>query len=253
MTMNNETVTVLIVDDEAPAREKLKRYIAELDLFKVVGEAKNGQEALDHIHLLDPQIILLDIQMPGMSGFDVLRLMNVQNAAVIFTTAFDNYAIKAFEVSAIDYLLKPISFTRLEQALVKASKHLKHNWQDKINHVLMNLASENFIQRLPVRQGQRIQMINTKDICLIRSEHRLINIYTHSGQKYWTNESLMQLEKRLEPQHFFRIHRNSIVNLSSKFEIENFNSGRLKLHFDCKVEGLVSREYSSAFKERLGL
>jgi two-component system LytT family response regulator len=251
--MNNEIVTVLIVDDEAPAREKLKRYIAEFQNFKVVGEAKNGQEALDCICLLNPQIILLDIQMPGMSGFDVLRLMKVQNAAVIFTTAFDNYAIKAFEVSAVDYLLKPISFTRLDQALVKASKHLKQNWQEKINHVLMNIESESFIQRLPVRQGQRIHILHTKDIGFIRSEHRLINIYDHSGQRYWTNESLMQLEKRLDPLHFFRIHRNSIVNLASKFEIENFNSGRLKLYFDFKQEGVVSREYTSAFKERLGL
>jgi two-component system LytT family response regulator len=251
--MNNEIIRVLIVDDEAPAREKLVRYVAECHQFKVVGEAKNGQEALDCIAQLQPQIILLDIQMPGMSGFDVLRLMDEHNAAVIFTTAFDDYAVKAFEVSAVDYLLKPISFSRLEQALVKASKHLKQNWQDKINTVLMNVASDNLIQRLPVRQGQRIKIINTQDISLIRSEHRLIHIYDHAGEKYWTNESLTQLEQRLDPQFFVRIHRNSIVNLSGKFEIKNFNSGRLKLYFDFAQEGVVSREHSTAFKQRLGL
>jgi two-component system LytT family response regulator len=104
-----------------------------------------------------------------------------------------------------------------------------------------------------VRQGQRIKILNTHDISFIRSEHRLVHIYDSDGQKYWTNESLTLLEQRLDPQYFLRIHRNSIVNLTSKFEIANFNSGRLKLYFDFEQEGVVSREYSNLLKERLGL
>lgn len=251
--MTSEQIRLLIVDDEAPARDKLKRYVADCPLFTVVGEAKNGQEALDAISRLAPQIILLDIQMPGMSGFDLLRLMDNQNIAVIFTTAYDHYAIKAFEVSAVDYLLKPIGFARLEQALQKASKLLSLNWQEKINQVLLNVASGDFIQRLPVRQGQHIKILNTQDICFIRSEHRLIHIYDHTGQKYWTNESLTQLAQRLDPQSFMRIHRNSMVNLTAKFTIKSYHSGRLKLLFDFAEEGVVSREHVSAFKTRLGL
>lgn len=251
--MSLQNIKVLIVDDEAPAREKLSRYIAQCDGFSVVGEAKNGQEALEGIELLEPDIILLDIQMPGMSGFDVLRLMEKQHAAVIFATAFDQYAIQAFEVSAVDYLLKPIGFTRLEQALVKASKHLALNWQQKIQQVLSHVAADHVIQRLPVRQGQRIKILNTQDICFIRSEHRLINIYDHAGQRYWTNESLTQLAQRLDPQYFVRIHRNSILNVSSKFEIKALGSGRLKLYFDFALEGVVSREHAAEFKQRIGL
>lgn len=250
--MTEPQIQLLIVDDEAPAREKLRRYVAQCPRFNVVAEAKNGQEALDAMRQFAPQIILLDIQMPGMTGFDVLRLLDNQNVAVIFTTAFDHYAIQAFEVSAVDYLLKPINFTRLEQALVKASKHLSLNWPEKINQLLQQVAGGDFIQRLPVRQGQHIKILAVQDICFIRSEHRLIHIYDHSGHKYWTNESLTQLEKRLDPHCFRRIHRNSMVNLTAKFAIKSYHSGRLKLLFDFAEEGVVSREHVSAFKAHFG-
>lgn len=251
--MTEPPIRLLIVDDEAPAREKLSRYVAQCPRFSVVAEAKNGQEALDAISRFAPQIILLDIQMPGMSGFDLLRLLDNQNIAVIFTTAFDHYAIEAFEVSAVDYLLKPINFARFEQALVKASKHLSLNWPEKINQLLQQVAGGDFIQRLPVRQGQHIKILAVQDICFIRSEHRLIHIYDHTGQKYWTNESLTQLEQRLDPHGFMRIHRNSMVNLTAQFAIKSHHSGRLKLLFGFAEEGIVSREHVSAFKAHFGL
>jgi two-component system LytT family response regulator len=251
--MTEPPIRLLIVDDEAPAREKLSRYVAQCPRFSLVGEARDGQEALDAISRFAPQIILLDIQMPGMSGFDLLRLLDNQQIAVIFTTAYDHYAIAAFEVSAVDYLLKPINFNRLEQALGKAAKHLSLNWPEKINQLLQQVAGGECIQRLPVRQGQQIKILAVQQICFIRSEHRLVHIYDHSGQKYWTNESLTQLAQRLDPRCFMRIHRNGLVNLTASFAIKSYHSGRLKLLFDFAQETVISREHVSAFKTQFGL
>lgn len=249
--MSNNLISVLIVDDEAPAREKLRRYLEKSSQFEVIAEARNGQEALDNISLFNPQLILLDIQMPGMTGFDVLRLMDTNNSAIIFTTAYDEYAVKAFEVSALDYLLKPIGEQRFHQALDKVLLLMQENWHEKVTHVLQHLAAKNYISRLPVRSGQRTKIVNVNDISFIRSEHRLVNIYNHQGEKYWTNESLTQLENRLDPKLFMRVHRNCIVNLIAQFEIMVWNSGRLKLYFGFDQEAVVSREHVNSLKEKL--
>ncbi len=249
--MNKEIIKILIVDDEKPARAKLRHYVATDNRFTVVGEAKDGQQAIDKISKLHPQLILLDIQMPGMTGFDVLRLMDAGSPAVIFTTAYDEYAVKAFDVSAVDYLLKPINESRLQQALDKVSNLMPQDWDKKVADVLLNLEAKDYIQRLAVRRGQRSKMLNTEDIRLIHSEHRLINIYNHQGERHWTNEKLSQLENRLNPQSFMRIHRSSIVNLAAKFEIETWDSGRLRLHFSESQVVVVSRENAARLKKTL--
>ncbi|WP_444993827.1 LytR/AlgR family response regulator transcription factor [Aliikangiella sp. IMCC44359] len=246
-----EKISVLIVDDEAAAREKLQRYVDLDNRFDVIGQAGNGQEAIDKITRFQPEVLLLDIQMPGMSGFDVLRLKDGSNTAVIFTTAYDEYAVKAFEVSAVDYILKPISESRLKQALDKVSKHLKLNWNEKINSVLDNLPQKNYIQQIAVRQAKRIKLLKIEDINFIRSEHRLINIYSADGERFWTNESLTQLESRLDPKRFMRVHRSSLVNLDADFDIEIWDSGRLKIHFSDGNHLVVSRENAERLRDRL--
>jgi two-component system LytT family response regulator len=251
--MKNQKITVLIIDDESPAREKLRRYVGTDPRFEVVEEARNGQEAIAKIGCLRPQLVLLDIQMPGMSGFDVLRLIDTVKPAVIFTTAFDEYAVKAFDVAAVDYLLKPINQDRLQQALNKVSDLMEQNWDNKIAAVLQHLPQENYLDRLAVRHSRRVQIINVNDIALIHSEHRLINIYTHLNERYWTNENLTELEKRLNPQSFMRIHRSSLINLQAKFEIEVWDSGRLRLHFNNDKVAVVSREYSVKLRQRLNI
>ncbi len=248
--MSNNLISVLIVDDEAPAREKLRRYLEKSPQFEVIAEARNGQEALDNIYLYKPQLILLDIQMPGMTGFDVLRLMDTNNSAIIFTTAYDEYAVKAFEVSALDYLLKPIGEQRFHQALDKVLLLMQENWHEKVTNVLQHLTPKNFISRLPVRSGKRTKILNVKDISFIRSEYRLVNVYNHLGEKHWINESLTQLESRLDPKFFMRVHRNCIINLTAQFEIAVWNSGRLKLYFSFEKEAVVSREYAISLKEK---
>jgi len=244
-------IKVLIVDDEAPARAKLQQYVEKDKRFIVVGQAKNGQEALNKISELQPQLILLDIQMPGMTGFDVLRLIETGSPAIIFTTAYDEYAVQAFEVSAIDYLLKPISEQRLQQALNKVIPLAQSNWDEKIDDVLTNVAHKEYAKRLAVRHLNRVSLINTEDIAYIVSEHRLITIYNHDNERFWTNENLSQLETRLDPEYFMRIRRGAIINLSAQFEMETWDSGRLKVHFKSGRELIVSREHASNLRERL--
>ncbi len=245
-------IRVLIVDDEAAARKKLLHYIESDKRFCVVGQAKNGQEAINKISELQPNLLLLDIQMPGMSGFDVLRLMDVGSPAIIFTTAYDEYAVKAFEVSAIDYLLKPISAQRLQKALDKVIHLFQVNWDEKIDSVLQKLKHKDYAKILAVRHLRRISLLNVEDISHIVSEHRLINVYNHEDERFWTNENLSQIESRLNPDYFMRIHRGAIINLSAKFEIEPWDSGRLKLHFKNDKELVVSRDHASNLQERLG-
>lgn len=244
-------ITVLIVDDEAPARKKLATYLAKDSRFKIVAEAKNGQEAIIIINQYAPQLLLLDIQMPGLTGFDVLRLMDNQDCAVIFTTAYDEYAVDAFEVSATDYLLKPINEDRFFQALDKVIHGLEQDWRAKISTVLHNLKIPGYISRLSVRHGQLTKLLNVSDIKVIRTEHRLVNVIDCKGGCYWTNEKLSDLQRRLDPTLFARVHRSAIINLAAEFDVASHNSGRLKILYQDGMEVMVSREYSSAFKQWL--
>jgi len=250
--MAEDKIKILIVDDEAPARNKLQSYLENDERFLVVAQAKNGIEALDKISTLKPELILLDIQMPGMTGFDVLRLMDSGCPAIIFTTAYDEYAVQAFEVSALDYLLKPISESRLKQALNKVIDLSKLNWDKKVDTVLEQLQHNEYAKRLAVRHLRKISLLNTEEISYIVSEHRLINVYNHQDERYWTNENLTQLESRLDPEFFIRIHRGAIINLSSNFEIEPLDSGRLKLIFKLGRELFVSREHTIKLRKHLG-
>jgi two-component system LytT family response regulator len=242
-------ISVMIIDDEAPARDKLKKYLANDPRFVCIAEAQNGEQAILAINQHHPKLLLLDIQMPGLSGFDVLRLMDPQNIAVIFTTAYDEYALDAFEVSAVDYLLKPISEARFKQALEKVVASVSVNWQEKISNVLHNLKSENHIQRLSVRHGQYTKIVKVEDIQFIQSQHRLIRVFTLDGAKYWTNEKLTDLERRLNPKIFMRIHRGSIINLNTEFDLQPWDSGRLKIHYESGEHLIVSREYTAKLKQ----
>ena len=218
--MNNTVIKILIVDDEAPARTKLSLFVETDKRFLVVGEAKNGQEALEKIVTLTPDLLLLDIQMPGMTGFDVLRLMGDNSPAIIFTTAYDEYAVQAFEVSAIDYLLKPISEHRLQQALEKMINLSAINWDERVSKVLQTLKHKQYAKKLAVKHMQRVSLLNVDKINFIVSEHRLINIYNNNNEKFWTNENLTQLEARLDPNDFMRIQIQTCGCLFKIFHID---------------------------------
>jgi DNA-binding LytR/AlgR family response regulator len=242
---------LLIVDDEEPARKKLNRQLSDINQVEIIGEARDGPEALRLIEEKQPDVVMLDIQMPGMSGFDVVRLMQEPHPQVIFVTAYDEHAIRAFEVAAVDYLLKPVSNSRLLQALDKVKFDKVKTSRHKATEILDVLEPAEFAQRLAVRHLKRVKLVQVSDICYVTSEHRVVYVVDKSGEKNWTNETLDQLMRRLDPEQFFRIHRSSIINLSASFEIEPWEDGRLKIHFPDGSELIAAREPALALRKLL--
>ena len=238
---------LLIVDDEAPARKKLARQLLQHPSVQVIGEARDGVEALTLVDELKPDVVMLDIQMPGMTGFDVIRLMDRPQPKVIFVTAYDEYATRAFDVAAIDYLLKPVSDARLNLAI----KRIREADPDAAT-VLDVLEHPGYAKRLAVRHLKRVKLVQVLDINYITSEHRVVYVFDKSGNKHWTNETLDQLSRRLDPEQFFRIHRSSIINLAASFEMEPWEDGRLKVHFDDDTMLMVAREPAIELRKLLG-
>jgi|TARA_Y100000310_G_scaffold35292_1_gene33365 DNA-binding LytR/AlgR family response regulator len=244
--MTESAMKVLVVDDEAPARRQLIRYLSSDDRFQVVGQAADGPDAVLQIQELKPDLLLLDIQMPAMSGFDVLRIVEPPYPAVIFATAYDQYAVQAFEVSAVDYLLKPISESRLKIALDRAVE----GQGGDVKNLLDRLQQPGYITRLAVRHLKRVKLLQVEDIAYINSQHRVVHVFDKQQNRYWTNETLDQLMRRLDPEFFFRIHRSSVINLSADFELEPWDDGRLKVHFP-GVTLTVARDPATRLRKRL--
>jgi two-component system LytT family response regulator len=241
-------VKTLVVDDERPARERLKRLLAKDPRIELLGEAADGETAIQQIETLQPELVFLDIQMPGMTGFDVLRLVQQTDLPpkVIFVTAHDEYAVKAFELAATDYLLKPYSEERLAQAIDRV---IEQPPQDS-EVILEQLQTDSYVARLPVRFMNRIRLLDVSRIAYITSEHRVNQVYTTDGERHWTPEALDQLARRLDPSQFFRIHRSSLINLSAEFEIEPWEDGRLKIRFESGALLTAARGPAQELRER---
>ena len=245
------TLSVLIVDDERPARDRLRKLVEQRADLSLLGEAADGPSAVEQIEALHPDLVFLDVQMPAMDGFDVLRQLPADALPdIVFVTAFDRYAVKAFEVSAVDYLLKPVSDQRFAQALERVSQG-REAQRAALGDVL-DAARSGYVRQLPVRFLKRVILLNVKDISHIISEHRVVNVYSRDGKRYWTNETLDHLQQRLDPDQFFRSHRSSILNLAAEFELEMWEDGRLKVHFGSGESLTIARDPAREIRSRLG-
>lgn len=244
------SLRVLIVDDEAAARKRMRTLIAQHATLELIGDAKNGPEAVEKIEALQPDLVFLDVQMPAMDGFDVLRQLSVEPMPdVVFVTAFNHYAVEAFDVAAVDYLLKPVSDQRFMQALERIAQSKQRNAAAMSS--VLEAQPIDYTTQLPVRYLKRVKLLNVEDISHVVSEHRVVNVYSQEGVRYWTNETLDRLERRLDPAQFFRAHRSSILNLQAEFELELWEDGRLKVHFQ-NGEGLtVARGPAKEIRRRL--
>lgn len=207
--------TVLIVDDEKDARDLLRFYIAQHDELSIVGEASNGIEAVQWIKKLKPDIIFLDIQMPGLNGFEVLTQLD-EIPEVIFSTAYDQYAIKAFEVHAIDYLLKPYGRSRFENTMTRILKN-----QDKLIPLTESLLKSevNFPQKIILQKGTKKIMINVGDIIYAEAFGDYTKIYSPKGD-FLSMKGIGQLMESLDPKIFMRLHRSHFVNKEHITEIK---------------------------------
>lgn len=243
----------LIVDDEAPARERLRRLLGGNELIELVGEAKDGVEAVEMIEETSPDMVLLDIQMPVLDGFGVVEALQ-EPPAIIFVTAYDEYAIRAFEVNALDYLLKPFSQERLNKAIERAHEELStgQEFADRIGPLLESLREEKrYTERVAVREPDRILVLDVKEIDWI--EARQGQVVVHVGQEeHVIARTLADLEGRLDPTLFFRAHRSVIVNLDRVKEIIPWFAGSHKLRLTTGAEVDLSRSRGKALREILG-
>jgi len=246
-------VRTLIVDDEAPARERLERYLGALEGVRVIGKAHDGVQAVEMIEAQSPDLVLLDIQMPGLDGFGVVEALE-DPPAIIFVTAYDQYAIRAFEVHALDYLLKPYSRQRLAQAVDHAREALAEG-QDlgaQLRPLLEGLATEGrYLSRLAVHDRESIRVLDVEQIDWIGIEDERVMVYV-GDQAYSVRRTLTDLDARLDPGCFFRAHRSAIVNLDRVQEIIPWFKGGHILRLTTGAEVDLSRSQARSLRKMLG-
>jgi two-component system LytT family response regulator len=248
----NIAMRVLIVDDESPARERLKRLLADIEGVELIGEAASGIQAVEMIERERPDLVLLDIQMPGLDGFEVIEALE-DPPPVIFVTAYDEYAIRAFEVNALDYLLKPFSRERLAKAMRRAQEALagEKDFAARLGPLLESLAAQGkYLARLAVRDRDRIRVLDVGEVDWIGIEGEQVMV--HAGDRaYPIRRTLTELEARLDPACFFRAHRSAIVNLSRVKEVIPWFKGSHKLRLTTGAEVDLSRARARALRKLL--
>lgn len=235
------TLKALVVDDEAPARSELRFLLEEAGGVEVVGEASNATEALQLIQAIPYDVVFLDIDMPGLSGVQLAEALAEldRQPAIVFITAHSEHAVKAFEVAATDYLVKPVDLERLRQAITRLSPAE---------------ATGARIERIPVEKAGKKLLLQVEDIYYIMAKDDYSYLHT-AGERYLSTISLAQLEKKLEPSGFFRVHRRYLVNLTQVKEIVPMYGGTLLLTLK-DGEGTqvpVSRRRVPVLKKALGL
>ena len=211
---------VIIVDDEYSAREIIKDYLSERPDIEILGECNDGFSALKAINEMDPELVFLDIQMPKLNGFEVLEVLE-KHPYIIFTTAYDEYAIKAFEMNATDYLLKPFSKERFFNALdkVPARKDIKTGSFPQLRGVVDNV--EGLINRIVVKKGGEVNVIPVSSIVYIEAQDDYVMLYLHD-KKFLKQKTMAFFEAHLNPNEFIRVHRSYIVKLDEIRKIEPY-------------------------------
>jgi two-component system LytT family response regulator len=254
----NPAFSAIIVDDEPAARRLMKSLLAEYpDVINVVGEAGTGSEAIARIEELKPDIIFLDIQMPDMTGFEVVERLAGRKPNIIFTTAYEQYAIKAFETFSIDYLLKPIKEERLRQSIDKVKQFGRLNQAIDISglqEIINQFKTPQKATALPIRTGDRIVLLRYENITYLEAQDKYVFIFTLDGHKYITDQSLSTLCEKL-PDCFYRIQKSYIINKDKIKEMHRHFNGRFLFVLDDK-EGtrLTSgRTYYDQIREEFGL
>jgi len=254
-------LTTIIVDDESLARRGLKLRLAELGDIEVLAECRNGREAITEIRKLGPDLVFLDIQMPGLGGFDVVRELQADDMPlIIFVTAFDQYAISAFDVHAVDYLLKPVEDSRLEEAVTRARDRLTETTPDdqkqRLLEVIVDLtgksesAIEEMLQsedadypdKLTIKDGSELTLVATRDIDWIDAAGDYMCIHAR-GETHVMRSTMKDLEAQLDPSTFQRIHRSTLVNLERVVKLSSHINGEFFLTLECGACLKMSRTY----------
>lgn len=249
-------IRLLTVDDEPLARDKIRTMLAGDPEIEIVGECSNGAEAVAAVQRLRPDLMLLDVQMPQVDGFAVLDALKSDHLPlVIFVTAFDHYAIQAFEVHALDYLLKPFDRERFEAAIEHAKAQIgarNGHLDQRIFSLLKQLeADAKYLERLVVKAGGRVFFLLTSEIDWIEAEGNYVNVHT-AQKSHLLRESISGLEAQLDPKKFIRIHRSTIVNLRRIKELQPWSHGEYHVILNDGTELTLSRNYRDNLQSVLG-
>jgi two-component system LytT family response regulator len=249
-------VRALVIDDEAPARQRLIRMIEEslAGRVEVVGEATDGESALAAIATFEPDLLFLDVQMPGIDGLELVARMPHPQPYVIFTTAYDRYALEAFDAGAVGYLLKPFDSQKLVKAFSLAeSRGLRERATEVLAPLIAQVrASRPLADKLPVTVNDRVILVPVAEISHCKVEHELVVVYTRR-QSYTTDYTLAALEMRLDANRFFRANRALLVNLDHVAAIDDLPGGRSQLLTDAGEKLEVSRQASRKLRALLGV
>jgi len=243
----------VIVEDEAPSLRRLKALLSEFDEIELISDAKDGPSALTLINTEKPDLAFLDIHLPGFSSFELLEKLS-HKPMVIFVTAYDEYAIKAFEENAVDYLLKPTDKTRLSRAIKKV-KQLNLSIDENLLHILKSAVSEvKFIERFPVKKGDEILFIPVQDVYWFQADDKYVFLHTATHEFYY-NATLKDLEKCLDPKRFVRIHKSYIVAIDKIQKMKRSFASKYKIYMsDQKISSFeISRTYIKNVRELLHL
>ena len=238
----------IIIDDEKLARDIVKRYASKIDTLEIIEECSNGFDGIKAITSHKPDLIFLDIQMPKLNGFEMLELLD-EKPKIIFTTAFDQYALKAFDVNAIDYLLKPFSEERFAEAVNKVLKEQTGVSNARVEKLKSHFDEEiEFLDRVIVKQNQKINIIPIEKVIYFEAQDDYVMIHTDDG-KYLKQKTMKYFEDHLDPKDFIRIHRSSIVNISRVKEIKLFDKDSYKAILKDGTKLSVSRSGYTKLKK----
>jgi two-component system LytT family response regulator len=247
-------IRAVIVDDEPLARKRLHRLLEAHPSVSIVGEAPDGQTACGLIEQTRPDLVFLDVQMPGLSGFDVLARLEAR-PRIIFITAHDEFAVRAFEEQALDYLLKPVEPLRLARALARVVAITAPPEDPRLDRLLRAVErTAPTFRRIPVRTGARIALVEPGAIIFCRAEDKYAVIYTAGGE-HVADRTIDELSQALDPEKFLRVHRSTIVNLDFVQELTSIEGGRfvILLRDATGAQVYASRAGAKALRDRLGL
>lgn len=247
-------IRTLIVDDEPLARERVKRFLKDERDFEIIGECGNGADAIDAIQQKEPDLVFLDIQMPEKNGFDVIKSINGKHLpTIIFVTAYDQYALQAFDVHALDYLLKPFNRERFHRAVARAKEQIEGQHRGELDERLVSLISsitpeKKYLERLVVKSVGRVFFLKTEEIDWIEASGNYLKL--HVGRdSHMIRETMNAVEAKLDPGQFMRIHRSTIVNIDRIKELHPMFSGDYSAILRDGTELALSRNYREKFLE----
>jgi two-component system LytT family response regulator len=252
-----KTFRALIVDDEPLARERVASLLASEPDMEIAGQCRDGREAIDAILHLSPDIVFLDVQMPGADGFEVIKAVGPERMPiVVFVTAYDQHALRAFEVRALDYLLKPFDRERFQEALGRARSQIEGRESGDLGRRLLALVQDirpgpPKTERLVVKSAGKLFFLRTDEIDWIEASGNYVRVHVGS-ESHLLRETMASLETKLDPNLFFRIHRSRIVNMERIKEMQPWFNGEYVVMLTTGVRLTLSRGYREKLQERLG-